>query len=536
MKKIFFTLLSAAAVFAAVSCSKELVETEPSQNAQGTRTLTAFYQSTKTVLADDGVSPLWQEGDQILITDGSANETYTLTAADVLEGGTNATITTTLSGTVYAVCPASAFASISGSDVTVKIPETQDGTFAAANICVAKSESDYLSFRNATAVIKFTAKSTKITKIELPATGIAGNAVVSVGAALSTAAGSASKVTLAPTEAEGPYFMAVAPVTVPAGTEISFLNEDTPIGGSASSAERTFAINKIYNLGVAGPTGSLKGIFSVSETKKVIFAKGNVQFIAGDGTNEDPKWQFAANQYSAIKKTKGNTTAAASRSTQAAAIDLFGWGATGENEYGAEAYTVTKQNALYKTIETPDATEKLTIENKADWGYCFGGEKSAWYTTPRTEFAYIFNDRSCCSTVNGVENARFAASIIAEKYNGIILFPDTFTMPSDVTISVESINNFKIPRTSDKNYYTANPITLEQWASLEAAGCVFLPATGNSSTASSIANLTYGFYWCADAITATGSLSIAWNLTALTGDTARNRSQSCAVRLVSEVK
>ena len=72
----------------------------------------------------------------------------------------------------------------------------------------------------------------------------------------------------------------------------------------------------------AQPKGALKGLFSVSASKKVCFAQGNLQYQASTNT-----WRFAENQYDALTTENTNVSA-----TYVGWIDLFGWGTSGYDE------------------------------------------------------------------------------------------------------------------------------------------------------------------------------------------------------------
>ena len=145
-----------AAIFAALmsipSCSylEEPGKNENTGKEPGTRTVNLCFPQTKTTL--DGYQPVWSAGDKILLADGSAQETYEVTAADA--GKAQLTITTNLTGAITAVYPSSAAVLEGEGIIGVKVSESQDGSFAKANICLAKEESSNLMFKNQTAVIK----------------------------------------------------------------------------------------------------------------------------------------------------------------------------------------------------------------------------------------------------------------------------------------------------------------------------------------------------------------------------------------------
>ena len=477
----------------------------------------------------DGSAP-FKAGDKVLITDGTRQDEYELRADDITAEG--AKIVTKLQDEFYVVYPSSAFGSLASDAITFTVPSDQSGSLA---VYVGKTGTDALELVPATATITFSTAGIDVQTIELEASGICGTATATFsGQDVSISAGNAGKVSLQ-LSASGPFAMAILPATLAKGTTFTFKSASATVGSASLAEAKNLAAGQSLAMGAAVIDKAVPGAFSVSETKKVAFANGNLNYKASTKT-----WSFAEHQYISLKtSTEGGNATLDGRESQDKLIDLFGWGATGENENGAKPTDWNSTNGNYKTAATASADELLSISNKADWGYCFGGSSSPWFTLTRKEFAYVFQTRTA-STVSGVENARCAASCIADTYNGIILFPDTFTLPEGVTINPDTINNFAIADDGGSpKKYTANPLTEEQWASLEAAGCVFLPATCNRTVSSSkpkVSNLTYGFYWCAEAYDATKAQSIAWDCKALTGGSGRNRSQGIGVRLVTEVK
>ena len=172
MKKIVITLVVAvAAIFAFSSCQKENFQDDGS--ASGVRTISAEFENkaTKTTLNSDGITPEWEVGDIIRILNATTYQDVTLVSGEdtptnpgygiIMNGAIVFAIPDTMTGTLYAVYPASATTMEScDGNITFTIPASQDGTFASANICVAKSteedetNKDYLIFRNATAVLQ----------------------------------------------------------------------------------------------------------------------------------------------------------------------------------------------------------------------------------------------------------------------------------------------------------------------------------------------------------------------------------------------
>ena len=203
----------------------------------------------------------------------------------------------------------------------------------------------------------------------------------------------------------------------------------------------------------------LDGVFSVSASKKVSFAQGNLQ-ATYNGSNWS--WAFAEHQWDYIGNAAGNTkvTASSPYISENATVDLFGWvGAsstwTGENKYGITSSSATNNKNGYGNV----ASESL----KSDWGALIG---LGWRTLSMAEWTYLLSTR----TVNGGKGAgkSYTLNQSVNGKKGMVIYPDNYTG------AVYSGSN---------------------WASFEAAGCVFLPAAGwrNGTTIQNINDR--GFYW-----------------------------------------
>ena len=152
--------------------------------------------------------------------------------------------------------------------------------------------------------------------------------------------------------------------------------------------------------------------FSVSASRQVTFATGNLQYNAVTG-----EYRMAASQYATLCITsESNWT------------DLF---------------------------------EQDTIRHLGD----------EWRLLSLAEARYLIEVRFC-STVAGVENARYARAKVAGVH-GLIIFPDLFVWPDSVALPVGVNNNgFSTAEGWDDNDYS-----VADWQQLEAAGAVFLPGT-----------------------------------------------------------
>ena len=156
MKAIYGIITAAtAASLALVSCNKEFDSPERAETggigAERVITLT-FDEATKSQIS--GYHPSFKAGDQIRLSNGTAApQTVTVTVDD----NGSATVTTTLTGTLTAVYPASAAVESGNSITGFSVPQTQHGTFAEANIAMAENiEANGMArFTLKTAVLRF---------------------------------------------------------------------------------------------------------------------------------------------------------------------------------------------------------------------------------------------------------------------------------------------------------------------------------------------------------------------------------------------
>ena len=217
----------------------------------------------------------------------------------------------------------------------------------------------------------------------------------------------------------------------------------------------------IENAPLDSTKGALNGKFSVAANRQVQFSQGNLQYQPSTKT-----WRFAENQFDTIGID--NTKASDSYSGW---IDLFGWG-TGNNP--AMVSMDDKQYGSY-----------------SDWGnnkISNGGNKSKlWRTLAMEEWKYLLFERANASglislaTVNGVK--------------GCIVLPDDWQLPDELSWSGSA------PR------YGINQYSLEQWAKMEKAGALFLPAAGLRYGNNYAHGNEAGFYWSSskDKTDATGA-------------------------------
>lgn len=237
----------------------------------------------------------------------------------------------------------------------------------------------------------------------------------------------------------------------------------------------------------------LPGKFTINASgDQVQFSKGNLQATYNGSAWT---WAFAANQWDYIGNAEGNTKVSdsapfvAGYTGSSTTVDLFGWvGAsstwTGVNQYGITSSIATNATDGYGNV--------LAESLKTDWGTLAisnGGNIAnfGWRTLTKDEWTYLFNTRNA-STVSGTNNARYAKAYLFGTTHGVILFPDSYTHPDGVIVPT-GINN-----TGDTSW-DANQYSAADWAKMEAAGCVFLPAAGDRYGTSVYYVGSAGLYW-----------------------------------------
>ena len=269
----------------------------------------------------------------------------------------------------------------------------------------------------------------------------------------------------------------VATFAVGMDNYVNFDNYSLTVDGNNITlpADKNVVAGKIYNITRNAIPGALVGKFSVSDTKKVYFSKGNLQYTKSTGI-----WSFMDHQYSTVETT---SQAIGDDYTSQDVVSLFGWGTSGWNNGNTyyQPYNTAYVNSSSKgygygpkngTTYTYDLTG--TYAN-ADWGLYNaisngGNTANTWRTLTKDEWTYLFNTRSA-STVNGTADARYAKAYLFGTTHGVIIFPDSYTHPAGVTAPTGI--NATSSTSWDGNRYTAT-----DWAKMEAAGCVFLPAAG----------------------------------------------------------
>lgn len=217
--------------------------------------------------------------------------------------------------------------------------------------------------------------------------------------------------------------------------------------------------------------------FSVSATKQVRFAPGNLQYTRSTNT-----WSFAEHQYDMLetdnviggkKSYDGIYGYSKSGSGLSDKIDLFCWsGSTGSAMWGIG---ISQFSSAYSG-------------NFIDWGTNIGDGKT-WYALTYDEWSYLQNSRTNSNQYIGVARININADG-TEYVNGLVLLPDSWTCPADVTFKSGFPNMFGV-----QSYADYQTFTLSNWQKLESTGAVFLPASGERGGACVGYVQSSGNYW-----------------------------------------
>lgn len=183
--------------------------------------------------------------------------------------------------------------------------------------------------------------------------------------------------------------------------------------------------------------------FSVSATKKVLFAPGNLQYHPANN-----EWRFAESQTDYIGDANSNCSL-----TYNGWLDLFCW-STSATYFGVSISTLNKDYS----------------GSFVDWGSNQIGSDApnTWRTLTNDEWEYLLNTRTNASSLKGVAQVN--------GVNGLLFLPDNWTCPAGVTFKSGFHSTDRADYFADYQTFTA-----DQWSELESAGAVFLPAAGYRS-------------------------------------------------------
>lgn len=203
--------------------------------------------------------------------------------------------------------------------------------------------------------------------------------------------------------------------------------------------------------------------FSVGENKRVLFSKGNLQY---DRVNN--KWSFAKKQYECLKEKnlasiynicnvhddESERHSGIYGKQLANIIDVF-WYSNNSDEdcrFGVPA-SRSARHANYT-----DGSKFV------DWGLNKIGDDApnTWRTLTYDEWKYLIFKRKNASVLYA------AAQVVGA--NGLILFPDEWKAPEEITIYYGMAIWHGVQYFAEHNNFSES-----QWLALENAGAIFLP-------------------------------------------------------------
>ena len=231
--------------------------------------------------------------------------------------------------------------------------------------------------------------------------------------------------------------------------------------------------------------------FTVGSGKVVYFSQGNLQYIGSDAT---PYWQFAEHQFDFIGDGQNGSSSNIDR-------DLFGWG-------DLTGYNISGDNGVYQWTY--------------DWGTKIG---TGWRTLTGGvggEWDYLINTRK----KDG--NLLYGEGKVGNCTPGLIILPDDWVLPDGLTFSPGRLFGF------ETNFYSCS-----EWAQMEAAGAVFLPAAGYRVGAVVGFVGSHGNYWSSSSPNDNSAYNLAFFYFDILNELITNdnflRYHGFSVRLVSDI-
>lgn len=456
MKKTFL-LLSACAIVAlgATSCQKD--KDQPNGDFEFNASMENCNDADgKTTL--NGTNILWSGNDTVMLY-GRVADRY-LAVPDG-ENSTSAKLrrltNTGIMGTeVTAIYPAA----LANSATSVTLPATQvttDGNLMTNFPMWAYTTNDNLAFKNVFGALKIhlQQENVSIAKIEVTAQSpINGNFNVTNVDGLPQAAYAdegTNTTTLICTEPQditnGHDFFVTMPAGSYQGLQVTIYRYDNAKRVKSAPAGATITIqrSRYFTLTIGGldfaPDPFIDGLISVSDTKQVYFAKGNLIYDNG-------QWRLGTTQYEHFNND----------GTQDGPRDMF-HPSTVASRYG---------------LDTPGAHGDMDYADFVDWGVTVNDDNSTdpWYVLTREEWAYALQKLSTASSYSRRGHHHNMGRITladGSTVDGIILVPDNYNDRD--TTDGKHFNGYG----QSMSFPSQNVYTLQQWAAMEAAGAVFIP-------------------------------------------------------------
>ena len=457
MKHTRIFLMAALVAVGLASCTKD--------ESKVSFTATMEDYGTKTELSSNGHSLLWQDGDQIMVNGSIIYQTDEggHTSAEFSYAGSG--IEPELSAPYTATYPIDYWHTTwNKTDPRLTLPFTQhyveDGMEKFPMCC--KSYHTNLGFKNPCGVVRIhpTKSGKNITQIIIETERyIAGKFGVAFDddyiPRMTYVANGLKKVTLTCPQgrsiSNGEDFYIYLPPATYGLFKITLYADDQTY--CAKTANTDIVVERSRVTDITLPAGGLEfvssinalpGGFSVSDTVQVRFASGNLQNINGD-------WCFAEHQWDYLG------------AYSATAWDLFGC-STAATNFGM---STSEDDRDYSG-------------DFVDWGTQIG-DGHTWRTLSIDEWGYVFVRRTDAASKQGTATVTIGNNVVP----GLILLPDTWTLPAGLTFTSGY----------DGLFTTHNQYTAAEWEQMEAAGAVFLPAAGLRHGTEVIYGGLSGAYW-----------------------------------------
>lgn len=520
MKKNNYSVLAVlvlVTLFTLVSCQKD-----EDGKVLFRATIESPTQQGKTAITSVGVMT-WLDGDRIAVYDGKTSSTPCILSATPTGDGKTADFVPVLgeepkNGAYFAIYPAD----IAEGYNTVSLPSEysyNDSRFDAP--MYAYSTDDQLMFKNLCSVVQFNLTASKaissiVIATDLPITGkfvLDYNEGRPTMEAVDGYTGNLLTINLGSagancTNTNGHSYYVYLPLGNYHEMSFTFNAIDGSYCTKSLQGDDPFYVtrNSLNPLDFVltfpdRPNGSKGGLFTI-DTKgtQVWFAKGNLQYqasstptthtVAGGGTAQG-MWRFAEHQWDYVgDATYGNVFVGNVKSNNANIkndysgwIDLFAWGTSGWNS-GAVCYQPWSTSTTLENYYPggSDANDLTGDYANADWAWYNaisngGNTAQQWRTLSSEEWIHLVRGRTNANLKRATGNIN--------GVGGLILLPDDWTLPTGCTFN---------PGSSSSDW-THNSYSLAQWAAMEDAGAVFLPAAGVRAVRTVNNASINGYYW-----------------------------------------
>lgn len=470
MRKIIIVFAAVTAVVAAASCAKETPSVEGGIIELSVTGILEECQSaqTKSSLVNN-IRVKWENGDKVLVIDESNTKFLgTLTAA--VEGGE--TRVAKLSGSILAPSGGTLIF-IHGTGIN---PDdyTQDWIYTSVSASLAEQGTDTpfvvvgeaaLSSADVSGIIvpfKFATTVISAFLTGLPASEDLGQIEVrgfNTKCSISTSdcaiggntVGSIKLSSKGKTNANGQAALEIAvPISMSATRSLSVLISSKSYVGTLTGV--SIPCGYSYDTIVEMHPSISVDEFSVSDTKKVIFAKGDLYWNGS-------AFRFEGNQYDYPTAWNENH------------VSHFYWS---KDVAVARAKTYSDESLTKSDVLFTNAT--ATTPNPE---FEVNGEKGVWRSLSQYEVDYMTSQRS------GHDDKWGAATITTARssFKGFILLPDEWILPDGCTFKAGSSNQY----------------SLDEWVVMEQAGAVFFCSSGyRNNDYSFVDSQTITRHWLSD--------------------------------------